>query len=45
MLMMKAGASWKKYFPSFSVLFTSGLFGGLFVSFQYKSFSLPYAGF
>ncbi len=36
MLLFKAGSQWNKYFLNRRVFFTSGLFGGLFVSFHSK---------
>ncbi|ELT88181.1 hypothetical protein CAPTEDRAFT_87841, partial [Capitella teleta] len=38
MLLTKAGSSWKKFFSSWSVLFSSGLFGGLFTYILFWTF-------
>uniref|UniRef100_K1R9X2 ER membrane protein complex subunit 6 n=1 Tax=Magallana gigas TaxID=29159 RepID=K1R9X2_MAGGI len=38
MLLLKAGASWNKYFINRRQIFLSGLFGGLFVSFKFSFF-------
>lgn len=38
MLLLKAGASWNKYFINRRQIFLSGLFGGLFVSFSFSFF-------